>query len=89
MIEIKLRSVGNPDFGQYAPISERKTVQVATIAEAIKACLDYIAEWNLGGGNFVDPRVMEDGRHIGHISYNGRFWTVAEWKKNHAPVEGL
>lgn len=89
MITLKLRSVGNPDHGQYAPVSEKKTVEVSTIAEAIKACEDYIEEWNLGGGNFVDPRVMQDGKHIGYISYNGRFWTVAEWKKNHAPVEGL
>jgi hypothetical protein len=83
MITIKLRSVGNPDHGQYAPVSERKTVQVQTIAEAQKACEDYIAENDLGGGNFVDPKVMEDGKHIGWISYNGRFWTCAERKASH------
>ena len=80
MIEIKLRSVGNPDFGQRGPVSEPKSVRVTSIAEAVKACEEYIRENDLGGGNFVDPKVIEDGKHIGWISYNGRFWTPAEWK---------
>lgn len=84
MIEMKLRSVGNPDFGQYAPISEPRTVRVPDLKAAVDACWVYIQEWNLGGGNFVDPKVIEDGKLIGYISYNGRFWTCAEWKDHRA-----
>lgn len=80
MIEMKLRSVGNPDFGQCAPVSEPKVVLVPDLKAAVAACEQYIAENDLGGGNWVDPKVVQDGKLIGYISYNGRFWTVAEWK---------
>lgn len=89
MIEMKLRSVGNPDFGQYAPVSEPKVVQVPDLKAAVDACWAYIQEWNLGGGNFVDPKVIEDGKLIGTISYNGRFWTVQERKERRTGVRGI
>jgi hypothetical protein len=85
MIEMTLRSVGNPDFGQYAPLSPKLNVTVATLDEAKAAAQAYIDEHDLGGGNFVDPKLVEDGKLIGYLSYNMRFWTVAEWSVNHAP----
>lgn len=76
MYEMKLRSMGNPDFGQYAPVSEPKVVKAETLKELRKACEDYIEEWNLGGGNWVDPFVLENGKKIARFSYNGRLWSV-------------
>jgi hypothetical protein len=71
---MRLRSVGNPDWDQYAPISEPKNVTGSSLAEMRKACEDYIEEWNLGGGNWVDPVVKQGSKVIGHFSYNLRFW---------------
>lgn len=74
MYTMRLRSVGNPDFGQYAPVSEPETVQRSTLAEMRDAAQAYIDKWDLGGGNWVDPVVMQGGKAIGHFSYNLRFW---------------
>lgn len=76
MFQIRLRSVGNPDFGQYASVSEPEVVRVNTIEEAQKAARDYIEKWDLGGGNWVEPEVKSGKMVLGHISYNGRYWPV-------------
>ncbi len=71
---VVLRSVGNPDFAQYAPVSTRKKVLAQKLSEIQKACMDYIAQWNLGGGNWPPCPVRRNGKVVGHFSYNGRFW---------------
>lgn len=76
-----LRSVGNPDFGQYAPISEPEAVKSATLAGMRRAAEAYIAKWDLGGGNFVDPEIRKDGKFVARISYNGRLWDHMEYEK--------
>lgn len=74
MYTMRLRSVGNPDFSQYAPVSAPKAVTGATLAEMRSAAQTYIDEHDLGGGNWVDPVVMQGEKVIGHFSYNLRFW---------------
>lgn len=69
-----LKSVGNPDFGQYAPVSNPKTVQGSTLSEMKAAAQAYIDEWDLGGGNWTNPVVKQGSKVIGHFSYNLRFW---------------
>ena len=71
---VSLRSVGNPDFAQYAPVSEPKKILAGKLSEIKKACLDYIEEWDLGGGNWPKCLVRRNGKVVGHFSYNGRFW---------------
>ena len=34
----------------------------------------YIKECDLGGGNFIPPKVYRDNKYIGWFSYNGKFW---------------
>lgn len=75
---MKLRSVGNPDYGQYAPVSEPKTVEGETLKEMRDALEAYIAEWDLGGGNFPDVTVKEGKKTVGYFSYNGRLWDRKE-----------
>jgi len=72
---VHLTSVGNPDFGQYAPISESETVGADTLKALWKKCEKYMEKWNMGGGNWPNPMVKEDGNPIGHFSYNGRLWS--------------
>lgn len=73
---VRLRSVGNPDFGQYAPLSEPQEVVADTLRELWKQCEAYIDKWSLGGGNWTNPRVKENGKPIGYFSYNGRLWSL-------------
>jgi len=70
----RLRSVGNPDFGQHAPVSEPRVVDADTLPGIVAACRQYIEEWDLGGGNWTDPMVREGGKAVGKVSYNGRVW---------------
>lgn len=76
MYEITLVSVGNPDHGQYAPVSNPRTIRAESLKELWKECEEYIDYWGLGSGNWVDPAVLQDGKLIGHFSYNGRLWSV-------------
>lgn len=71
---VKLRSVGNPDFDQYRPISSPKTFEADTLEEISAACRAYIEKWDLGGGNWPGCVIREDGVAIGYVSYNGRVW---------------
>lgn len=76
---LKLRGVGNPDLQQFADVAEPRILEVGSFAEASAKTLEYIEEWNLGGGNLVadifDKR--KDGRQIAHVSYNGKVWEGA------------
>jgi hypothetical protein len=74
MYLIKCRSVGNPDHGQYAPVSEPQTVTADTIEKVISLAQSYISENGLGGGNWPNCKILLDGKSIGYVSYNGRFW---------------
>lgn len=78
-LHVTLKSVGNPDFGQTPgrslPGVPVRTVEVADLAAASKACRDYIAEHNLGGGNWDGGRIVDgDKVEVGRVSYNGRVW---------------
>lgn len=85
MYTMTLQSVGNPDFGQYEPISEPLTVHAPTLEGMRAAAEEYIDFWDLGGGNWVSPVVRDEaGNAIGHFSYNLRLWEgdgTGDWKK--------
>lgn len=72
--ECRIRSVGNPDFDQYAPVSDPAYLHAATLKEMRKLIEAYREFWNLGGGNWVNPVVLRDHKPCGYFSYNGRFW---------------
>jgi hypothetical protein len=75
MYTLDLYSHGNPDLGQYAPVSDRKSVQADSL-EALKELVrDYIRRWNLGSGNWPLPTVHEDGEPVGRLAYNMRLTT--------------
>lgn len=72
---MRLRSAGNPDFGQYAPMSEPETFTGETLAAMRAKAEAYRDFWDLGGGNWVSPVVKDaQGKVVGHFSYNGRLW---------------
>lgn len=67
-----LKSVGNPDFQQYASVSEPTWMGANTLEDVQKQVRNYIAFWNLGGGNWVNSKLRQGGKVIGEICYNGR-----------------
>ena len=81
--KVLLASVGNPDFGQDSrrsmPGVPRRTLRVASLADASKACRAYIAHYELGGGNWLGGEVKKGGTVIAKISYNGRAWEPGAW----------
>lgn len=86
---VKLRSVGNPDHRQYAPVSDPVTVFVNSLREASEECRKYQAEWDLGGGNWPDTFVLENGVKVARISYNGRVWDLGGNEINIATDEEI
>lgn len=76
--ECRLESVGNPDYAQYAPVSDPCRVRTATLKEMRALVEKYITFWDLGGGNWADPTVFRDRKPIGHFSYNRRFWRMTK-----------
>jgi hypothetical protein len=77
-LTVKLKSVGNPDFQQYAPVSPKDTKQCSTLKEASEICRQYIDKWNLGGCNWVGGQIFIGKKQIAFISYNGRIWKGKE-----------
>lgn len=78
---VKMESVGNPDYGQYAPLSEPETVICDTLQACVQECQRYIAAWDLGGGNWPPTFVFQHGRKVAKISYNGRLWDPVHHQK--------
>ena len=73
---IRLRSVGNPDHGQYVPVSNPQTVTAHRLRRLRVAVENYIETWNLGAGNWPKCPVTRDEQVVGYFSYNRRFWRI-------------
>ena len=53
-----------------------KTVEVKTFAEASKAISNYINKYNLTASCFDGGQIIENGKQIARVSYNGRVWDM-------------
>jgi hypothetical protein len=79
---VKLAHEPNPDIeGGYwdevpvaPPAGKSKWVPVKSLADASKACRQFLDQYGLGGGNWTGGLVVRDGVPIAEISYNGRAW---------------
>ena len=90
-MKVRLSSCGNPDFRQdpHKPLPgvRRQTVSVKDIAGASRACLQYILENQLGGGNWDGGQVIDAaGAVIAQVSYNGRVWPPGDWTPEMKPL---
>lgn len=79
MYTVKLSSCGNPDFDQnpYESVYgvPKRVMRATSIEECQRIVRNYIEFYNLGSGNWDGGDVFKDGKLIGNISYNGRFWS--------------
>jgi hypothetical protein len=78
-MRVELRSVGNPDFnqdpGRPLPGVRARWAVVRDFEAASKACLDYIREHGLGGGNWAGGKILDDGgSEVGRVGYTGAVW---------------
>lgn len=77
---VLLSNHGNPDYGQdpYRPVwgaPAPRWVGCNSLEHAAEICRAYIAEHDLGGGNWSEAKVLDgQGQHVASISYNGRIW---------------
>lgn len=85
---VYLSNCGNIDLGQNPrkPIPFTKCYWVVreTLKECADACQQYIAENDLGGGNWNGGQVYNEREEkVACISYNGRIWEKgSEYFKN-------
>lgn len=71
---------GNPDYGDSLDWSESHTITGNTIVEIRKAMLAFQGENNVGGGNWGEATLTNNGKLIGYVSYNGRVWASKYWE---------
>lgn len=78
---LQLQADPNPDF---SPDSHEASVQVPSqfvavesLASAQSMVVRFIAEHDLGAGNWTGGLVLHDGEPYARISYNGRIWDAA------------
>ncbi len=87
---VTLDNVGNPDRqqdpGRRLSGTRRWVLAVADLAEASRLALAYIAENDLGGGNWPDAEVTRDGKPFASISYNGVAWPPGRWRSDMVPL---
>jgi hypothetical protein len=81
-VTMTLSTAGNPDFGQYAPLSPSVKIVIGKtdLEEAMRLMIqyarDYRNEWELGGGNWTNPIVYVNKVPYAYISYNMRAWAT-------------
>jgi uncharacterized protein (UPF0254 family) len=76
--EVELSAFPNPD---YADEDDRGSInikksrkKVSDVEEARRVVREFIEENDLGSGNWPNGGVYKNGKKIGYISYNGKFW---------------
>jgi hypothetical protein len=78
MFSITIETVGNPDFGQYAPITDPQRLNADTFQELKASIRQYQYDNMIGGGNWANPTLYQDENPIGSVSYNGRVWELGK-----------
>jgi len=69
--DVRLCSVGNFE-------SPLKWEACNSFAECSRACLIYIAAWDLRHENWTGGQVQVDGCQVARVSFNGRVWDMGE-----------
>jgi hypothetical protein len=76
---------GNPDRNQ-GEWEETHTLSASDMKTLRKVVNDFQRDNDVGGGNWGNAELLEDGRMIGHMSYNGRVWKGKYWEENREEV---
>lgn len=81
MLRVVMMGMGNPDYGQsvFTMVAPVQVAMVNDLAEASIVCRNYIAEHNLGGGNWRGEIFDNAVELVAVVSYNGRVWSPEPW----------
>ena len=79
MFTVRLSARQNPDMPRREELPRVRTVRVQTLEDASERCRQFIAAYDLGGGNWNGGQVRDDatGQVVARVSYNGRVWPLA------------
>ncbi len=91
---VELGCRGNPDLGQdprrsLPGVPGWARARCWSLAEASAVCREWIARYELGGGNWRGGRVYEGGKLHAYVSYNGVVWppeAEAGWHDGLEPI---
>lgn len=92
MMYVHLSAAGNPDFGEYGDIgAPERWEPVVSYAAASAVVRAYIAEYDLGGGNWTGGEIRAGERGtptqvVARVSYNGRVWPPDRWQPGTVPL---
>ena len=83
--EVELSAESNPDYDKSSyegsvNIKSHK-VKAKSIEDAREIVVAFIMENDLGSGNWSGGNVYKNGKKIGHVSYNGRYWDDTKMAK--------
>jgi len=77
---VQLCTVGNPDWGQYAPVTDAEWKIVATMSEAKAAVGDYLERNDgISGGNWAPESGQvwdHQGKLVARFTYSLRCWSL-------------
>jgi hypothetical protein len=72
-------SYGNIDHKEnpFEEMSPKQVFACDSLKQASEYCLNYIDEFDLGGGNWTGGKVFHPKiGHIANVSYNGKVWKL-------------
>jgi len=86
-------TAGNPDYRQYAPISDAEWIEADTLEDLREKIDEYKDDWDVGMGNWKDPIVYQvhgkTKKKIGSLSYNLRLWVKPSTIVGDKFIEGV
>ena len=79
MFNLEFTISGNPDRNQ-GNWEEKHVISAPTIKELRADVLKFQGENDIGGGNWGEATLSQDGNLVGYMSYNGRVWSKPYWE---------
>jgi hypothetical protein len=78
MFSVEFKIQGNPDRAQ-GDWSENHNISAPTMKELREKVLKFQGENDIGGGNWGEATVRQNGSLVGFMSYNLRVWNKPYW----------
>jgi hypothetical protein len=79
MFNLEFTISGNPDRNQ-GDWEEKHVISAPTIKELRADVLKFQGENDIGGGNWGEAILRQDGDIVGYMSYNLRVWSKPYWE---------
>lgn len=64
----------------------RRKIAVASLPEASERYSALRDASGFGASRFPNGKIMDGGRHVANVSYNGRIWPLGNWHPDMTPI---